>query len=455
MLLLIGGTVISLFEDTYYKTLAKDAILQENAYDVQTLINGYSFHNNKVTEADYNNLKNMLAKYDYQIFLNDGSKRFYSNLFHNQKETLELLRPKITFSTKSVLYVWEDKTVITRKDSYFNIIAIHSAEKYGIFKLNKGTFELLILSFLIVGIGSILVILLISWFFTLKLVNQIMVPIQKLIDGAERIEQGNLDEPILYEGEDEFERVCKSFNKMQESLKAGIEKNAAYEKARTDMISGISHDLRTPLTSVKGYIKGMQDGIANTPEKQEKYLNIAYKKACDMDVLLQKLFYFSKLETGNMPLYPVRTDFVTFLEEFVKENNEYYRENKLEVSLSIQDQNLNVQIDKEQISRVISNIMENSIKYRIHDKINVIMEIKRSDANVIFTITDDGEGVPEEKLSHLFEQFYRVDEARNGKSIGNGLGLYISKYIVEQHGGSISARNNVGLSIEIILPVCV
>lgn len=453
-LLIIGGTVIAVFEDTYNRTFAENAVIADNAYKVQTIINKYKFQNNTVTENDYNILKNKLAKYEYQLYLSDGSNKVYKNIHHNQKEIIEMLTPKIKYSRRSILYIWEDKTLITRRSAYFHIIAVHNAERGGIYRFNAGTFELLLISFLIVGIASILIIMLFSRIFTNHLVNKIMEPIQKLINGASRIENGKLDEPILYEGEYEFETVCQAFNQMQKSLKAGIEKNEAYEKARTDMISGISHDLRTPLTSVKGYIKGVQDGIANTPEKQEKYLDIAYKKACEMDVLLQKLFFFSKLETGNMPIFPVKMDLGAFVKQFIKENDEYYIENNLEITLSLQDQNNDVSIDKEQISRVLSNIIENSIKYRINDKVNVMIEIKETASDVILTITDNGAGVPEDKLPHLFEQFYRADEARSGKKIGNGLGLYLSKYIVEQHGGRMSARNNNGLSIEIILPKC-
>jgi signal transduction histidine kinase len=456
-LLLIGGTVIYIFEDTYVKTLANEAILQENAYNVQTIVNQYKLDNNTFTESSYNQLKNLMAVYEYQVYIADDGVTLFSNLQHNQLETIEILEPRITYNANSSLYVWEDKTIVTRKitggTSNYDIIIIHSAEKEGIFKLNRGTFELLMLSFLIVGIGSIFIIMFISRIFTKNLVNQIMIPIKKLVNGAQRIEQGNLDEPVIYQGEDEFEMVCRAFNKMQDSLKSGMEKNAAYEKARTDLVSGISHDLRTPLTSVKGYIKGVKDGVANTPEKQEKYLDIAYKKACEMDVLLQKLFYFSKLETGNMPLYPVKVNLVLFLKEIMKENAEYYIENNLEVSLSVKEGFHYVSIDKEQMSRVIANIIENSIKYRIRDNIILAIEVVQKDDKLVLTLTDNGGGVPQEKLPYLFDQFFRADDARSNKKSGNGLGLYISKYIVEQHGGSISARNSGGLCIEIILPI--
>ena len=455
-LLVIGGTVILIFEDTYVKTLNHDAILQENAYEVQTLMNDYHFDNHSNKDNQYTTLGNILTKYEYQIYITNASKKVYSNLKYNQIETVEIMNSEITYSDKSKLYIWEDKTIIAKKirvgSSDYNLILIHNADESGIYYSKRITYEKLILSFILVGIGAILVIVFVSRFFTKRLVNQIMNPIQKLVDGANRIEVGNLNEPIIYSGEDEFEMVCKSYNQMQESLKAGMAKNAAYEKARTDMVSGISHDLRTPLTSVKGYIKGVKDGIANTPEKQEKYLDIAYKKACDMDVLLQKLFYFSKLESGNMPLYPVRINFIKFLQEYIKENIEYYNEKNLEISLSFQGDSHFVKIDREQMSRVIANIIDNSIKYSNQEKIHVTLDVTENDTDEILKITDNGIGVPEEKLSSLFEQFYRADEARNSKNKGNGLGLYIAKYITEQHGGHISAESSQGLSIKIVLP---
>lgn len=456
-LLIIGGTVIFIFEDTYVRTLLPQTKLQENSYDVQTKMNQYQLKNDTFMESDYELLKNSLEQYNYQLYITDGSNDvLFSNIHHNQHEAIEFLQSEIAYTDKSDLYVWEDKTIVARRivvgATDYDIIAVNSSHNGGISKLNRGTFEMLILSFLIVGIGSILVIMVISRFFTNRLVNKIMIPIMRLIDGAKHIEQGNLDEPVVYTGEDEFEMVCRSFNKMQESLKEGMEKNAAYEKARTDLVSGISHDLRTPLTSVKGYIKGIKDGIANTPQRQERYLDIAYKKACDMDILLQKLFYFSKLETGNMPLYTVQLQFVTFIEEFIKKNEEYYQENKLEITLSVTGEDHQVKIDKEQISRVIANIIDNSIKYKTSDRVQVLLEIAGFNDLEKLTITDNGEGVAEEKLPFIFEQFFRADEARSSKKVGSGLGLYISKYIIERHGGSITAKNNGGLSIEIDLP---
>ena len=139
------------------------------------------------------------------------------------------------------------------------------------------------------------------------LVKLILRPIQALTDAARRVEAGDYTRPVGYGGQDEFTAVCAAFDRMQRRLLEEREKNAVYERARADLVSGLSHDLRTPLTSVQGCLKGLRDGVASTPEKRAQYLEIAYHKACDMEVLLQRLFHFSRLETGALPLSPVCT----------------------------------------------------------------------------------------------------------------------------------------------------
>lgn len=168
--------------------------------------------------------------------------------------------------------------------------------------------EVMLISVFVSGLAAIGVIWLFSVVFARYQLRQIMRPVNALTAGAKRVEQGDLSTPVAYQGRDEFTSVCAAFDQMQRHLLEEREKNAAYERARTDLVAGISHDLRTPLTSVKGYIKGMRDGVANTPEKQERYLDIAYRKSCDMERLLQRLLYFSRLETGNLPMFPVEDD---------------------------------------------------------------------------------------------------------------------------------------------------
>ncbi len=153
------------------------------------------------------------------------------------------------------------------------------------------------------GIAAIAVILLLASFFTRKMNRLVMEPVELLVAGAERIRDGNLNEEIRYEGEAEFEHVCRTFNAMQHTILEDQRQREKNEKVRTDMVTGISHDLRTPLTSIRGYIKGVLDGVADTDEKKALYLQTAYESTEDMNALLQKLFDFSRMESGQMPFH--------------------------------------------------------------------------------------------------------------------------------------------------------
>jgi len=455
-LLLIGSLVLRLFEDTYIQTIIPNEKLQESAYEIQKVLNEYQLIDNQFTKDDINRLENEVSNFGYRLYVSKEEETLFTSLLPEQQETAMKLSSSLLNLNKSMVYIWDENTLIGKliddTQNQFRVIAMHSNDELEFSNLNRITFENLILSFLIVGVGAILVIVLISRIFTHKLVHKIMLPMNKLIEGAKRIESGNLDGKIIYEGEEEFELVCKSFNAMQENLRYGIDKNKAYEKARTELVSGISHDLRTPLTSVKGYIKGLIDGVAKSPERQKQYLDIAYKKACDMDILLQKLFYFSKLETVNMPLNLTRVDMKQFLENYVTKNENYIKGEQGEISLDILGTHYFANIDKEQFYRVMDNIIGNSIKYRTENPVEIRLSLEETEESIVIEIQDNGLGVDEEKLIHLFEQFYRGDESRNTKNEGSGLGLYISKFIIEQHNGRITAYNKNGLCIKIELP---
>ena len=204
---------------------------------------------------------------------------------------------------------------------------------------------------------------------------------------------------------------------------------------------------------MKGYLKGLRDGVANTPEKQRQYLDIAYRKACDMDVLLQRLFYFSKLETGNLPLSPVATDLWRFVEGFVRDSAGELEQRGGAIRLKGVPTPHPVRIDTEQMYRVLTNLTENALRYAGSEALVLTLTLWRERDRERLRFADNGRGVPDEDLPHLFEQFWRGDQSRGGQSgEGSGLGLYIVKYIVEAHGGTITARNDGGLVFELALP---
>ncbi|MBQ5760882.1 MAG: HAMP domain-containing histidine kinase [Clostridia bacterium] len=240
---------------------------------------------------------------------------------------------------------------------------------------------------------------------------------------------------------------------MQQHLKDEQDKNAAYEKARTDMISGISHDLRTPLTSVKGYIKGITDGIANTPEKQQRYLQTAYAKANQMDTLLENLFFYSKLETGNLPLNLRPIDLSDFARNFVSDTSLDPNMQQVTLTAHAKERAHTVLADVEQLRRVFNNLTENAVKYAHADRLAITISIERDGDFEVITFADNGRGVEPDKLSHMFEQFWRGDSSRQSGKGSSGLGLYIVKHIIDTHGGSITARNADGLQLIIRLPV--
>ena len=307
----------------------------------------------------------------------------------------------------------------------------------------------------VIGAGAIAVILGLSSFFTRRMNRRVMEPLDELVRGAERIRDGNLREPIAYRGEAEFENVCRAFNDMQQRILENEEQRARDEKARTDMITGISHDLRTPLTSIQGYIKGVLDGVADTPPKKEAYLRTAWEAAGEMNVLLQKLFDFSRMESGQLPFHMVQADLAEFAAAYAARREASLDPGQVVFRLRREQELMpEIRMDVDQIRRVFDNLLENSLKYAgvqpVEIEIAIRAEKEPNPAKVILTWKDNGQGVPPEKLSRIFDRFYRCDESRSEK--GSGVGLYVVKYIVERHGGQIEAQNEGGLKLILTFP---
>ena len=308
------------------------------------------------------------------------------------------------------------------------------------------------LFFLVDGVLCILVLVGVSQIFTRNLASYIIKPLDALNEGAQRIQKNDLSTDILYVGDAEFEQVCTAFNSMQGHLLEEQEKNRKYEKARTDMIAGISHDLRTPLTAIKGTIKALLDGIAATPEKQQKFLTAAYRRTGEMDALLNQLFYVSRLETGNMPLEIKKINLTEFIDRYVCGKQEVLNPKDVDIQAILQKRKFFVMADPEQLQRILDNLIQNSLKYSEASPVHMAISLKHNAEQVILSVGDNGVGVPEDKLPHIFEEFYRGDESRNKKE-GNGLGLYIVKYLTEAMGGTVRAENREGLVITMEFPL--
>lgn len=448
----IGGMCVGLFKEEIMKVVEQSAELPDTMTDVEQLL-----QKQQETPTTWELLSESLSDYNFDLYVSDAKhKQVYSNLRHSEKECIEELEHGEFSLDKIKLYSMEGaaiaRCVVSLTDGDYNVYATYYPKENSLWGIDRGVFEMFVIVFIIAGIIIIAGLLLCCQIFTRFMIKRIMRPVDELNQVAIRVKDGNLDEPVVYASHDEFEEVCNTFNEMQSNLKAGMEQNAKYEKARTEMVSGISHDLRTPLTSVKGFIKGMLDGVANTPEKKEQYLKISYQKACDMEVLLQKLFFFSKLETGNMPIFTKRVELGTWAENYVEQKQLESEEKGYEIGSDRMDDTCYSMIDGEQMKRVLDNLLENSLKYANIRPLRIRISIEKQDGQVHVIFADNGAGVAEEKLPHVFEQFYRGDEARNSKNDGSGLGLYVCKYIVEQQGGTVRAYNEHGFVVEMTFP---
>lgn len=442
-LLVVGGFVIRSFASAF----ADDSvnIVNKNAFAVEDQLVSFN-----ASGGEWESLEEILAQYQYELYIVRNKEVVFPEEGQIPKEITNFLSTGSWMEEPRTINI-AGITIVGMREGENTIAAIHG-KRAGVANIHRNI-ELILKSFIIIGVAAMAIILLISQIFTNWLIKRILRPVNALTAGANRIVQGNLSEPVIYKGKDELSAVIATFNQMQAYLLEERKRNASFEKARTDMIAGISHDLRTPLTSVKGYIKGLRDGVASTPEKQEQYLAIAYNKASEMDALLQKLFYFSKLETGNLPLALKVEDLGQFVRKYVAQNQAELSQRKTSINVDRAELGHFVSMDAEQMNRVLTNLIDNSIKYARAETLALNISVWREKENVHLNVSDNGQGVPEEQLANLFVQFWRGDESRgNRDGGGSGLGLNIVKHIVEAHGGTVSARNEEGLIVDVTLP---
>lgn len=335
------------------------------------------------------------------------------------------------------------------QDAYL-VAAYFLRENWLVSSLNH-SFYVFLRAVLLAGTGAIAFLLFLASFFTRRMNRVIMEPIELLVKGAKRIENGNLRERIDYRGEAEFEQVCQAFNDMQDTILRDQEQRERTEKARTDMVTGISHDLRTPLTSIQGYVKGVLDGVADTEEKKRMYLKTAYESTEEMNILLQKLFDFSRMESGQMPFHMVKADLGEYVAAYAAQKEAVADPGSLQLRLHRSTEYMTeISLDVEQVRRILDNLLENSMKYAKAVPVLVDISLEETTEWVCLVWKDNGVGVPEEKLGRIFDRFYRCDEARREK--GSGVGLYIVKYIMERHNGTVRAENAEGLKISLYFP---
>jgi len=314
--------------------------------------------------------------------------------------------------------------------------------------------EIAVLAILLIVV-VVVIALLTNRFLTRMVFRHIIAPLDTLVDGVHKIRDGDLAYRISYKGNNEFSTVCKDFNEMAEKLLEMVNAQQKDERNRKELFAGISHDLRTPIASIRNYVEGIEYGVASTPQMQKRYLKIIKDKTKDLEYIINQLFHFSKLDIGEFPMQMKSCDMSQFLLEFVKTISDEYEQKGLKITLTENVQSTVVNIDITQFRNVLTNILENSVKYG--DAAQGVMDLtcKRELENAVITLTDNGPGVATGMLDMLFDTFYRGDKSRKNPSQGSGLGLAISAKTVERFGGTIKAINpsEGGLAIIIKLPI--
>lgn len=271
--------------------------------------------------------------------------------------------------------------------------------------------------------------------------KKIMYPLEVLADGVQHISEGDLNHRIEFTEQNEFKPICEAFNNMAARLKASEEKVQKNEQNRKELFSGISHDLRSPLTSIKAFAEGLLDGVANTPESQKEYLQIIKQKTEDVNNMVSQLFLYSKMDMGSYPTNPEKIDIRKEVKDFVAASQEDFRAKGLSIKITDLPTKTYIYADPLQLRSIFANLLENSAKYKKADTAEATIYCMASDEAVNVIIEDNGPGVSEDAIPKLFDAFFRVDPSRNNPNQGSGLGLPIALKAVERMGGNIRVEN--------------
>lgn len=307
------------------------------------------------------------------------------------------------------------------------------------------------------GIMAITVVIATSLCLSAYLNRHILKPLHDINEAICHITSGNLNYEFAGSNDEELQNLCASIEKLRIRLKESVSKDIAREKEHKMLMANISHDIKTPVTSIKGHVEGILDGVAATPEQQAKYLHTILKKAEAIEEMAENLSLYSKLELGRV-LYHMEIDnIVSFLYETADSFLFDARENRIELryaSLGTAAP-LYAKFDRTKMRRVFSNIINNAIKYRRPDTDSYLcISAHDSEHGVVLSFSDNGIGIQQKDTEKVFEGFYRSDPSRNSEVKGNGLGLSISRQIIQDHGGKIWIRSTLyeGTEVTILLP---
>jgi histidine kinase len=294
--------------------------------------------------------------------------------------------------------------------------------------------------------GLLLAITVSNGLITYLVSRSILKPVRMLMQAAKEITEGNLDFSLAKTGKDEIGELAVMFEEMRNRLLEAKQLQMSYEENRKELIASISHDLRTPMTSIQGYSRGIIDGVAQSPEKVQHYAKIIHLHANAMEKRINELFLYSKLELKRVPMVLEAVDLRAFMADYAEElSYTLEQEGGRVIYTHNTEETYIVQADRDQLRRVVENIIQNSLKYMEKEVKTIEMRLISEGHQVKVEIEDNGKGITSDALPFIFDSFYREDAARNSSTGGSGLGMSIAKQIIEAQGGHMGAASEVGV----------
>jgi signal transduction histidine kinase len=294
-------------------------------------------------------------------------------------------------------------------------------------------------------IAMVLILLFTAILLTRWMEGNFFDPIGKLNVAMNNIRDGNLDYRLQTSEEGEIGSLYSNYEEMRLRLKENAEEKLERERQNRELITNITHDLKTPITSIKGYVEGLIDGVANTPEKRERYLRTIYSKANDMNTLINELTLYSQIDNNKIPYNFHKINVADYFGDCVEELGMDMESRGITLNYSnLVSPDTTIVADPEQLKKVINNIVGNSVKYMDKTEGKIDIRILDEHDSVRIEIEDNGMGIPAKDLPNIFDRFYRTDESRSSAQGGSGIGLSIVRKVIEDHGGYVWATSREG-----------
>ncbi|MEW4411300.1 HAMP domain-containing sensor histidine kinase [Clostridium sp. AN503] len=295
---------------------------------------------------------------------------------------------------------------------------------------------------IVIVLGYVLVGIVIFSATFLLLQEKSIAYISRISDAISDISEGNLNTSVEVVGDDEFASMAENLNKMVEDIRKLMDKEREAERTKNELITNVAHDLRTPLTSIIGYLELLSGKVTLPPEMQKKYIDIAYGKAKRLEKLIEDLFGFTKMNYGKLSMHVAKVDIIKLLSQLLEESYPNFADKGLSYELQSNVPAKVITADGNLLARLFDNLINNAIKYGADGK-RVIVKVTAASSTVQVSVTNYGYVIPAEELPLIFDKFYRVEQSRSTHTGGTGLGLAIVKNIVDMHGGTITVKSDL------------